>query len=76
MAEDLHTYFACPNIYWLIYFSYSSWSNPITQTPNGSTIILEIPNFFQINLNILRFVDKPEFYDARLWRVAERAVQD
>jgi len=27
-------------------------------------------------LKILRFADKPEFCDARLWRVAGRAVQD
>jgi len=31
---------------------------------------LEIPNFSQSNLKILRFVDKPEFFDARCWRVA------
>ena len=41
--------------------------------PNASTIIsdfVEIPNFSQNNLKIWRFVDKPEFCDARLWRVA------
>jgi len=31
---------------------------------------LEIPNFSESNIKIFRFVDKPEFCDARLWRVA------
>jgi len=44
-------------------------ANPITQTPNGSTIILEFSNFFQskLKIQVLRFVDKqdPQFLFAK-----------
>jgi len=53
-----------------VYFSYSSWSNPDYPNAEWQQNHLEIPNFSQSNLKILRFVDKPEFFDARLWRVA------
>jgi len=38
-AEGYHSNFVCPNFYGLTYFTYYSWSNPITQMPDASTII-------------------------------------
>ena len=58
-----------------IFFSYSSWSNQDYPMPNGRTFTLEIPNFSQSNLTILRFVDKPEFCKARLWKVVDLCVK-
>jgi len=43
--------------------------------PNGRTFTVEIPNFSQSNLKILRFVHKPEFCKARLWRVVDLSVK-
>jgi len=37
-AERQHSMFACPNFDWLLYFSYSSWSNQDYTMPNASII--------------------------------------
>ena len=49
---------------------YYSWSNPDYPNAERQQNHLEIPNFSQSNLKILMLVDKPEFFVARLWRVA------
>jgi len=59
-----------PQVGLAVCFSYSSSSNPDYPNAERQQNHLEIPNFSQSNLMILRFVDKPEFFDARLWRVA------
>jgi len=74
--QDHHSFVAecCTNFpelfYWLIHFSYFFWNNPGYPNAKRQHNHLEIPDFAQSNLKILKFADKLEFYDARLWRVA------